>query len=366
MADQRSKKITQTSLVGIGANVLLAGSKALVGLIAGSIAVVLDAVNNLTDALSSIITILGVKLASRKPDKRHPFGYGRVEYFSAILVAAIVLSAGVTSLIESVKKIFVPETPDFSVVTLIVLGLAVFVKLILGRYVKAQGKKLNSDALVASGSDASFDAILSAATLLGAAITLFTGVVLDGYLGVAISVFICKAGVEMLLESASNILGNRADSETTKAIREAVEAQEGVLGAYDLILHNYGPQSAIGSIHIEVPDTMNAKELHTLTRKIQVAVLERFAVFLTVGVYAVDMAHLSDRNAIKELVLQIPGAKGVHGVFFDDAQKTISFDVLTDFTVRDRAAFCREVADKASAVLPDYQITVNLDSDYSD
>ena len=175
----REKAITRTSIIGIVTNVFLAAFKAGAGLIAGSISVVLDAVNNLTDAFSSIITILGIKLAKKKPDEKHPYGYGRIEYFSTILIAVIVLSAGVASLVESVKKIFSPTLPEYSLVTVIIIVISVITKLVLGRFVKGQGEKYASDALVASGSDASFDAIISASTLIGAGMH---GPRKDGYL----------------------------------------------------------------------------------------------------------------------------------------------------------------------------------------
>ena len=159
-SENRDKVIVRTSIVGIVANIFLAAFKAVVGILSHSIAVVLDAVNNLSDALSSVITIVGTKLAGKLPDKKHPLGYGRIEYLSAMIVAAIVLYAGITSLVESVKKIIHPEKADYSAVALIIIASAVVVKLILGRYVKAQGEKVNSSALVASGADASFDAIL--------------------------------------------------------------------------------------------------------------------------------------------------------------------------------------------------------------
>lgn len=165
---QREAAIVRTSAIGIAANVALAAMKAVIGLAANSIAIVLDAVNNLSDALSSIITIAGTKLAHKQPDKEHPLGYGRIEYLTATIIAVIVLYAGVTSLVESVKKIVSPEAADYSAITLILVGAAVIVKLVLGRYVKGQGEKNNSDALVASGSDALFDAVLSASTLAAA------------------------------------------------------------------------------------------------------------------------------------------------------------------------------------------------------
>ena len=362
----RQKKITQTSIIGIIANVFLAAFKAAVGLISGSIAIVLDAVNNLTDALSSVITIIGVKLAGRRPDEKHPFGYGRIEYFSAIIISVIVLAAGVTSLIESVKKIFNPELPDISVVTIIIVALAVVVKFFLGRYVKAQGKKYNSDALVASGSDASFDAIISAATLVGALITLIFHITIDGYLGAVISLFIIKAGIEMLLESVSSVMGNRADSETTREIKETVRGVDGVMGAYDLILHNYGPDFAIGSVHVEIPDTMEAGDIHRLTRQVQSAVLEKFRVFLTVGVYAVDSVHTAEREQITELAMAHDGVMGAHGIFIDDDKKTASLDIVIDFTVKDKAALSAALTEEIRGILPGYEVSINFDANYSD
>ena len=150
----RSQKIIRTSIIGIVANVLLAAFKAAVGILASSVAIVMDALNNLSDALSSVITIIGTKLSERPADREHPFGFGRVEYFSAIIIAVLVLSAGITSLIESVKKIFNPTEPEYTTVTLIVIVVAIVVKLVLGQYVKRQGHQLKSDALIASGSDA--------------------------------------------------------------------------------------------------------------------------------------------------------------------------------------------------------------------
>ena len=169
-AAEREKVIVRTSVIGIAANVLLAAFKAAVGLAANSIAVVLDAVNNLTDALSSVITIIGAKLGGKAPDKEHPLGHGRYEYLSALVIAAIVLYAGITALVESVKKIIEPEAADYSVVALVIIAAAVVVKIILGRYVSAKGRQVNSGSLVASGKDALFDAVLSASVLAAALI----------------------------------------------------------------------------------------------------------------------------------------------------------------------------------------------------
>ena len=203
----REKTIVRTSVIGIVTNVLLVGFKAFVGLMSNSIAIILDAVNNLSDALSSVVTIIGAKLGAKQPDKKHPLGYGRIEYLSSMIVAALVLYAGITSLVESIKKIIHPEAADYGAVTLVILFVAIAAKLILGLYVKKQGKRVNSGALVASGSDAMFDAILSASVLASAVVYLIWGVSLEAYVGVVIAGFIIKAGVEMMIETLNDIIG---------------------------------------------------------------------------------------------------------------------------------------------------------------
>ncbi|MGI6265190.1 MAG: cation diffusion facilitator family transporter [Acutalibacteraceae bacterium] len=362
----RQKQITRTSAVGIVANVFLAAFKAAVGLIAGSIAVVLDAINNLTDAVSSVVTIIGVKLAQRPPDKKHPYGHGRIEYFTAVIIAAIVLAAGVLSLSESVQRIFTPEPADYSFVSVIIIVVAVVTKLILGRYVKGKGQQLRSDALIASGSDATFDAILSASTLVGALVTMIWHVSIDGIVGVLIAAFIIKAGIEMMLHPLGQILGIRADGELTRGIRQLVESVDGVRGAYDLMLHDYGPQHASGSVHVEVDENMTARQIHKLTRAIQMAVYERYRVIMTVGVYAVDTTAGETQDQIRHTALAHDGVMEVHGIFVDDAAKMISLDIVVDFDVKERDRLAATVRDEIAELFPEYRVMVNLDADYSD
>ena len=361
----REQGITRTSLIGVIVNVLLSGFKALVGLVSGSISIVLDAVNNLTDAISSVVTIIGIKLARRKPDEKHPYGHGRVEYFSAIIVSGIVIAAGVTSLYESVQKIVAPEMPDYSVTSILIVAVAVLVKIFLGKYVKGQGEKFQSEALIASGSDASFDAILSASTLLGIAITLIFHLTLDGWIGAVIALFIIKAGWEMLMESVSSVIGNRPDSEVSHAIRDAICEHPEVIGAYDLILHDYGPDYAIGSVHIEIPADLNADQIHRLTRTISEEIYNRFHVILTVGIYAIDREHENIRKSIHETAMEHEGVLGTHAIYIDDGDKYITIDVITDFNV-DRAALQKDLEGHIQEYLPGYRADINFDNNFSD
>ena len=195
----RQEKIIKTSVIGIIVNLILVAFKAFVGIVTNSIAITLDAVNNLTDALSSIITIIGAKLANRPPDKNHPYGYGRIEYFSSVIIAAIVLWAGITAFMESWPKIFTPDVTNYTTVSLVIIAVAIVVKLALGRYVKSVGEDINSQALVASGSDALFDSILSLSTLVAALISIFFHISLEGILGVIISIVIIKASIDMIM-----------------------------------------------------------------------------------------------------------------------------------------------------------------------
>ncbi len=365
----REKAITRTSIIGIVVNIIFAAFKAAAGLLAGSIAIMLDAVNNLSDALSSIITIVGIKVAKRRPDDKHPFGYGRMEYFSTILIAILVLVAGCSSIVESGKRIFNTELPDYSVVTIVIIVASVIMKLVLGRFVSSQGKKYNSDALIASGAEASFDAIISASTLLGAVVTFIFHFSIDGFIGVFISVFIIKAGIEMLLEAIGDVIGNRPDSVVSKEIKRTITELDGVNGAYDLILHNYGPDRAIGTVHIEVDGDMSAVEIHKLTRKIQEKIFEDFHIALTIGIYAVDQKNdekVSMRERIDTICKTHDGVINTHGYFINADEKVISFDVGIDFTISDREAFEKTVKSEVEKEYPDFRAYINLDSYYSD
>lgn len=365
----RSTQIIRTSWIGIAANVLLAAFKAGVGIVASSVAIVMDAVNNLSDALSSVITIVGTKLSQRPADRKHPFGFGRIEYFSAIIIAVIVLSAGITSLIESVKKIFHSTEPSYTTVTLVVIVVAIAVKIVLGLFVKRKGKQLKSDALIASGSDALFDAIITLATLVSAGIMLLWNVSIDGYLGALISLVIIKAGIEMLASPVNELLGTSIPAELTFQIKQEVSEFEGVHGVYDLILHNYGPDVKIGSLHISVYDTMSAHDIHGLTRKITTQMFVRHGIVMTVGVYAIATGE----NRMSELQAQVIQTLSthqeivqVHGFYYSERDKMLSIDVVPDISVHDDAALIAQLTAEIQPLAPGMQVVVVVDHNYSE
>ena len=315
----RERIIIRTSMIGIAANVFLAGFKAVIGLMCNSIVIVLDAVNNITDAGSSIVTIVGTKLAGREPDKYHPFGHGRIEYLSAMIISVIILYAGVTSFVESVKQIVRPETPEYNVVSLIIVAVAVLVKILLGRYVKGVGVKVHSDSLVNSGEDAKMDAFISASTLVAACIYMFSHVSLEAWLGAVISVYIIRTGFVMLKDTISQILGERNDTKLAMDVKQTVTGFPDVQGAYDLVMHNYGPDTWTGSIHIELSDTYSTDQQDKLIRDIQTEVYKQHHVVLTtIGVYAIntkDREIIAAREKVREIVLSHPYITQMHGFF---------------------------------------------------
>lgn len=351
--------------MGIGANAVIAAFKVVVGLLSNSVAVLLDAINNVSDALSSAITIVGVKLAGKKPDSKHPFGYGRVEYFSAIVIAGIIFAAGASSLVESIKAIIHPEPTSFTWVTVIVIVIVIVGKVILGRYFVSRGKTLNSDALVASGLDATSDAVLSASTLFGAAVSMLWDINIDGYIGVLISAFIIKTGIESLLDPLGKVVGEKVQGELAVAIKRKVKELPGVLGAYDLVLHDYGPDTAIGSIHIEVSNTLSSHQIQKICRRVSALVYSEFKAKVTVGIYVMndtDSEVIAMREDIRQIAMSQEGVQQMHGFFVDDEE--IAFDIVVSFD-HDAHLISRRIVKEIHSKYPGRRVLITIDTNYS-
>ena len=361
----RQDKIVKTSIIGIVVNLILVAFKATVGILVNSIAITLDAVNNLTDALSSIITIIGAKLAGRAPDKNHPYGYGRIEYFSSVIIAAIVLWAGITALMESWPKIFNPDVTSYNTVSLIIIAVAVVVKFALGKYVKNVGEVINSQALVASGSDAFFDAILSFSTLVAAIISIFWHISLEGILGVIISIVIIKASIDMLRETLDSMIGARVDSELSRKIKESICEVPEVYGAYDLSLHNYGPEDMQGSVHVEIDGDLTALEIQNLSRQITLKIYNEFSIALTIGIYARNDKYSNIRSELDRIASQYDEILEIHGFIVYEDQNMITFDMIVDFDA-DRQKVKDEVLEKITSRHPEFNYMIIDDYDVSD
>lgn len=366
----REKEIIKTSILSILVNFVLAGFKALVGFFANSVAIISDALNNLSDAISSLVTIIGTKLASKEPDKEHPYGHGRTEYISALIVSAIVLYAGVTALKESIEKIIHPENTNYTYTTFVILIAGIIVKFVLGLYVKEKGKKVNSDSLVASGLDAFNDAILSISVLASAIVYIIFDINLESFVSAIVSVFIIKSGYEMIKDAVDDMLGTRVESSLSKKIKKEILKNKEVKGAYDLILNDFGPDKYLGAVHIEVPDTFTATEIDALSRKITADVYKKFGVMLhTIGIYSVNTKDEGIMNMRKDIIKMIYAHKGViqtHGFYVNKKERYINIDIIIDFAVKNRVELYEQILGEVQSKYRDYKVNMTLDVDASD
>ncbi|MBR3204636.1 cation transporter [Candidatus Saccharibacteria bacterium] len=282
---EREKIIVRNSLYGILLNFLLAGIKVLIGVFSGSVSVMLDGVNNLTDMLSAVVTLVGAKIARKGPDKEHPFGHGRMEYLATVGVGLVILFAGASAMYGSVPKIIHPELADYSIFVLVFIVFAVVTKLVFGRYLKKTGKKHHSRSLEATGIDAMYDALLSFGTLVGAVVSMVFGLSIDGIIGAVIAIFIIRTGLEVTRDGLNDILGRRADVKFSRKIIQVIEDFSEVREVKELELHDYGPTGMFGTVRIGVPEGMLVKDFGKLTRKIEEEVFSKFQVRLTIGVF---------------------------------------------------------------------------------
>ncbi len=372
MNNNREKEIVKTSVLGIIGNVFLVAFKAFVGILAGSIAIILDAVNNFTDALSSIITIAGTKLSGKRPDKKHPYGYGRIEYLTSTLIAVLILFAGGMAVYESIKSIiehFRDNTmPSFEIYSIVIIAVAIGVKIAIGLFFRRKGKSIDSEALKASGMDALFDSVLSTATLIGAIVAKFANVYVEGYLGIAIGLFILKSGFEVMKESLSSMIGERYEKDYIGALKKEINGIEGVRGCFDLILNNYGHDKNIGSVHIGVSDDLTAKQVQAIERKISTLMYEKYNTIMTVGIYADNQSDDFSREKyekICEVIKKHPHVLQTHGFYVDEKEGVISFDVVISFDDPDPEKTIREIKEATEAQNEGYRVFIQYDQDFS-
>ncbi|MCR5387714.1 MAG: cation diffusion facilitator family transporter [Lachnospiraceae bacterium] len=370
MPENRLKTIMRASITAIIVNAALAVFKAIVGILTNSIAITMDAVNNFTDAGSSLITMISSYLAAKDPDKKHPFGYGRLEYLGTLVIAGLILYAGVTALVESVKQIINPGEAEYTAVSLFIIAVAVLGKFLLMIYTTNVGKKTNSDSLIAAGKEAIGDVLVSLATLVAAFIFILFHVSVEAYLGALISILIIKSGVEILQETIGKILGTAGDVMLLKDIKKTITSYDGIHGAYDVVLHNYGPDTYLASAHVEVNDTMTVNDFDIITRKIQEEVFDKHGVFLTaLGVYSIntqDEEIIRVREDVKSIAVSNPMVRQLHGFYMDSEKKYMRFDLVISFDAKDRTEVYNSVLAEVKERYPDYEVSAGMDTDYNE
>lgn len=363
----REHEIVKASVIGIAGNMLLVAFKMVIGFFSHSIAIILDGVNNATDALSSIVTIVGTKVAGRPPDAKHPFGYGRIEYLTSVVIAVIILVAGALSLRESILKIIHPATPSYSTITITIIVVAILGKVALGIVFKRYGDKTSCEALIASGVDSNYDAVLSAGTLVVAFAQNQWNVNIDGAVGVVISLVVCKAGIEVLHDALAPIIGTPEDREHVANIKRYIRTFPNVCDVHNVVMDNFGPNKIIGSVYIDVPDDLTARQVGELTRSIAKGLQDKFNVELTVGIRTDNTTpeFAPMQKALEELAKKDERVINVHAFYVDPDTKTCYFDMVVKLKSDGKKAKDDLVAAMQKRY-PDFSFDVQVETDYAE
>ena len=334
----RNKIIARTSVIGIVVNVLVASVKVAVGALTSSVAIVSEGVNNAADALTSVLTLVGTKLAGRRPDEKHPFGYGRIEYLTALVIAVLILVSGVEMLIGSVKLVFKPEPLSVSYVSLTIVAVTAVIKFVLGVYTIAMGRKASSGALEAVGIDCRNDSFVSLVTIASVVVFLVWGLSVDAYAGIFTSAMIIKSGLEVLLETVAELLGRPGEKDLAERIYHKVRTTDGVINAADMMLHNYGPGAWSGSVNVEIDHEKTVGEVYAILHALQLRIMHDEKVTMVFGVYAVDDDHedvRQIRRSVGEFVKTHEHVRSFHAVYLDPETGKIYCDLIVDYTLRD-------------------------------
>ena len=291
-------------ITGIVCNLLLCGFKMLAGVLAGSLAMIADGFNNLSDAGSAVVTLVGFKLASAPPDKDHPFGHGRMEYLSAMGVAVLIIIAGVELATSAVDKILHPTEAQFSLISTIILVVSIGVKLWMALFHRRIGDLIHSDALSAAGTDSRNDVICTGVVLISSIVGYYTNVSLDGYVGIAVALFVVWSGFSVIKDTVSPLLGQAPDPELVENIQRTVLSYDGVVGIHDMIVHDYGPGRVIASLHAEVPEDQPISKSHDVIDNIEMELMEKFHILTCIHMDPVDTDN-PETLRLKEMAIAL-------------------------------------------------------------
>lgn len=363
----REKCGRAAGLVGIVTNLLLFLIKLIAGILSHSLAIMADAVNNLTDSGSSVIMLVGFKLAGKPADEKHPFGHARIEYLSGVVVSFIVLFLGLELGISSVQKIFAPEETAFTLLTFVILILSILVKLWQFFFYRSVGKKLKSEAIAATSADSRNDAITTTVVLIGAVFTRFTDLNLDGFLGLAVAAFIVVSGVKLILETGNPLLGTAPDPELVKSIYQKIMSYEGIIGLHDLTVHNYGADRCFASVHCEVPAEEDILKSHDIIDNIERDFLEERNIHLVIhldpivtGDERTNLLH----GQVVELVKRRYPQTAIHDfrVVWGVTHSNVVFDVAAPFSLSDSDETIRKTLTAEIEKLdPSYRTVITVD-----
>ena len=360
-----------SSVVGIICNVLLFAAKFVIGLILGSMAVTADAFNNLSDAASSVISFVGVKMAEKPADKDHPFGHGRMEYISALIVSFIVIEVGITFLQSSVEKIQNPEALTFGWVPFAILVLSVGVKLWMSVFNRKLGKRIDSKVMLATAADALGDVITTSATIVSILVCAFTGVNIDGIVGIAVSLIVIWSGISIARDTLAPLIGQGADPKLCGEIKRMGESYDGIVGTHDLIVHNYGPNRSMASIHAEVPRDVDIEVSHEVIDRAEREVSKKLGIFLVIHMDPVethDVRVLAVKSKLSHVLKALDPELTFHDfrAVFGQEQINLIFDLVVPFSYseKDEDRLVHQVMALMQEVDERYQCVITVDRSY--
>ncbi len=356
--------------VGIALNLLLSAGKLFAGLMTGSISITADAFNNLSDAGSSVVTLVGFKLAGQKADDGHPFGHGRMEYLAGLLVSLMILLVGVELGRSSIGKILHPEAVDFSLVSTGILAASILVKLWMGQFNRGLGRKIGSAAMAATAADSLSDAVATAAVLAGTLVNRFAHVNIDGWVGLAVAVFILRSGWGAAKDTINPLLGESPDPELVKQLRDLVLSHPQVVGMHDLIIHDYGPGRRLCSFHAEVPQDADILDAHDAIDHIEREIKEKFGIETTVHMDPIATADEKVnqlRRQVADLARVVEPEMTIHDfrVVRGPTHTNVIFDAVVPHKCRltDEEVLQR-LRRAVSALDPTYQAVIQIDRAY--
>ncbi len=363
----REGTVVTTSALGILVNLILASVKIAVGAAVSSIAIVSEGINNASDSATSLITIVGTKLAGKPPTKKHPFGYGRIEYLTGVVIAVLILVTGVELLKSSVELIFHPAELSISYVTLAVIALSAGVKLVLGSYTLKEGKRVDSAALTALGTDCRNDSLISVVTILSALVFLIFHFSVDAYAGIFTSLFILKAGFEIIRDTVSDLLGKAGDKELADRLYQIIRQEPIVLNAADMMLHNYGPDAYSGSVNIEIDHSKTVGDVYAQIHALQLRIMHEYNITMVFGVYAVDKDHALMRQLRKDIADFVRGYDHVvsyHALYIDEHTGDLFCDLVVDYELKAWDALRRDFTAYMAQRYPDRHLELVIETAY--
>lgn len=326
-----------SSIVGILCNLFLFGVKLSVGIIINSISVMADAFNNLSDAASSVISFIGVKLAGKPADKEHPFGHGRFEYIAALAVAFLVLQVGFSLFQSALQKVLHPEALSFNPVLTAILCLSVLVKVWMMFFNRRLGKRIKSTVMLATSADSMGDVVVTSATIISTVIAGLTGLKIDGFMGLVVSIFVMIAGFRIAKDTLEPLLGQAIEKDVYEKITCLVESYEGIVGTHDLIIHNYGPTHRMATIHAEVPNDLNFETAHETIDRIERDVLNKLDIFLVIHMDPIEVNNamvVEKKKLVLDIIKSLEEKATIHDfrIVNGELQINLIFDLVLPFS----------------------------------